>query len=155
MAGKALFADEGEDAFKRERGGPPGDLDITPMIDVTFLLLIFFMVSSNMQGTPPIDLPPAEHSTGVTVASSIVVTVKAPTGSNDSPQILLGDGKGQEASLSEFKAFLEEQQKMGLNKVVVKAEGDVPHGFVNDVARAVKDIEGLEMFLGVGDSPKK
>ena len=153
--GKKLFTADGEDAFKREKKGPPGELDITPMIDVTFLLLIFFMVSSTMQSTPPIDLPPADHSTGITVSSSIVVTVKAPHGTESSSQILLGDGKGQEATVSELKAYLEEQQKSGLQKVVIKAEGDVPHGFVDEVARAVADIEGLEMYLGVGDNPKK
>lgn len=151
---KSLFSSSDEDPFKRERGGPPGDLDITPMIDVTFLLLIFFMVSSTMQSTPPIDLPPAEHSKGVTVSSSTVITVKAPSGTESSSQLLLGDGKGQDATISELKTYLEDQQKQGISRVVIKAEGDVPHGFVDEVARTIKSVEGLEMYLGVGDMPK-
>ncbi len=149
---KSLFSNSDEDPFKRERGGPPGELDITPMIDVTFLLLIFFMVSSTMQGTPPIDLPPAEHTKGLTVSSSTVITVKAPAGTESSSVIMLGDGKGQDATLSELKTYLEDQQKQGLNRVVIKAEGDVPHGFVDEIARTIKGIEGLEMYLGVGDT---
>lgn len=152
---KSLFSGEEEASFSRKGGAPPGDLDITPMIDVTFLLLIFFMVASTMQGTPAIDLPPAVHSKGVTVSSSTVVTVLAPRGAESFPVILLGDGKGPEATPSELKNHLEDQQRSGINRVVIKAEGDVPHGFVDEVARTIKSVEGLEMYLGVGDAPKK
>jgi biopolymer transport protein ExbD len=154
VAGNNLFANDGEDAFKRDRGSPPGELDITPMIDVTFLLLIFFMVSSTMQNTPSIDLPPADFAKGVTVSSSAVVTVRAPSGANSEPVLLLGDGQGNEATISELRTFLEDQQKSGINRIVIKAEGDVPHGFVNEIAQAIKSIEGLEMYLGVGDKKK-
>ncbi|MEZ6068519.1 MAG: biopolymer transporter ExbD [Planctomycetaceae bacterium] len=34
---------------KSKRAAEEDDLDITPMIDVTFLLLIFFMVTSTME----------------------------------------------------------------------------------------------------------
>ncbi len=155
MAGrKSLFLEGEENPFPRKRGSPPGDLDITPMIDVTFLLLIFFMVSSTMQSTPAIDLPPAAHSKGVTVSSSTVVTVMAPSGSEAASRILLGDGAGNEATPAELKRYLEEQQRSGLQRVVIKAEGDVPHGFVDEVARTVKSVEGLELYLGVGDTPQ-
>jgi biopolymer transport protein ExbD len=153
MAGhRSLFAEGDEDGFHRERGSPPGDLDITPMIDVTFLLLIFFMVCSNMQSTPSLDLPPAAHTKGVKFGSSTVITVRAPTGSESSAWIQLGDGTGIEASLSELKQFLTEQQRSGTERVVVKAEGDVPHGFVDEIARTIKSVEGLEIYLGVGDT---
>jgi biopolymer transport protein TolR len=154
MAGRNLFADEGNASFARERGSPPGDLDITPMIDVTFLMLIFFMVSSTMQSAPPLDLPPADFAKGVTVASSAVVMVRAPSGANIDPVLLLGEEKPVEATISELKTFLEDQQKAGINRIVIKAEGDVPHGFVNEIAQAIKSVEGLEMYLGVGDKKK-
>ena len=125
MAGrKSLFIGGEENPIPRKGGSPPGDLDITPMIDVTFLLLIFFMVSSTMQSTPAIDLPPAAHSKGVTVSSSTVITVLAPAGSETSSRILLGDGVGNEATPAELKRYLEEQQRAGLQRVVIKAEGD-------------------------------
>lgn len=155
MAEKNLFASDSEDAFKRDRGSPPGELDITPMIDVTFLLLIFFMVSSTMQPAANLDLPPADFSKGVTVSSSAVVVAKAPSGANIDPQLFLGDDAKSESSLGELRSYLEEQQRAGVTKVVIKAEGDVPHGFVNEIARAVKEFEGLEMYLGVGDSKKE
>ena len=151
---KSLFIEGEGTTIPRKGGSPPGELDITPMIDVTFLLLIFFMVSSTMQSTPAIDLPPAAHSKGVTVSSSTVVTVMAPTGSESSARILLGDGVGNEATPAELRRYLEEQQRAGLQRVVVKAEGDVPHGVVDEVAKTVKSVEGLELYLGVGDTPQ-
>lgn len=152
--GRSLFADGGEDAFRRDRGAPKGDLDITPMIDVTFLLLIFFMVCSTMKSAPSLDLPPAAHSKGITVSSSKVITARAPTGADSSPQLLLGDGDGNAATFNELKTYLEEQQRAGISRVVIKAEGDVPHGFVDEIAKTVKSVEGLEMYLGVGDKKK-
>ena len=45
-----MFGESG--GLGRAKKKDEADLDITPMIDVTFLLLIFFMVTSTMQGTP-------------------------------------------------------------------------------------------------------
>ena len=47
------------------------DFDITPMIDVVFLLLIFFMVSSTMQEPAPADAPPARNGEGLEAAHAV------------------------------------------------------------------------------------
>ena len=54
------------------------DLDITPMIDVVFLLLIFFMVTSTMQGTPDRDIPPASSGTNANAAGFVNLVIFAP-----------------------------------------------------------------------------
>ena len=61
--------------FKR-RLSPKANVDLIPMIDVVFQLVVFFMVSSTFIMTPgiSIDLPGAESSDAV-VMSRIVVTV--------------------------------------------------------------------------------
>ena len=65
MSGRSrLTTDESEWGSTRKRG-EEAELDITPMIDVTFLLLIFFMVTSTMQGKPDLDVPPVKHGVGV------------------------------------------------------------------------------------------
>ena len=51
-------------------------LDITPMIDVTFLLLIFFMVTSTMQAEQALDVPTADHGLGIEANSAIVVIIR-------------------------------------------------------------------------------
>ena len=37
------------------------ELSITPMIDVTFLLLVFFLVCSKVATQDAVDLPPARY----------------------------------------------------------------------------------------------
>ena len=55
-----LFSDGDDDGrFRRRKSNTEMELDITPMIDVTFLLLIFFMVASTMQATAENDSPTA------------------------------------------------------------------------------------------------
>ncbi len=62
MKSRAPFHDgDDEGSFRRRPATEEMDLDITPMIDVTFLLLIFFMVASTMQATAENDIPPAKH----------------------------------------------------------------------------------------------
>ena len=125
------------------------------MIDVTFLLLIFFMVASTMQGTPDVDVPPAQHSIGVDSANASVVTILAPKNSADSPHIVLGDGEGEEADLKDVRGYVEDSLRNRKPRIVLKAEGDVSHGLVDDVAQTIKSVEGAELFMGVGDKPKE
>lgn len=151
MARRGLFSDAG--SFGGDRRMADGEMDITPMIDVTFLLLIFFMVASTMQGTPDIDVPPAQHSIGVDSAGASVVTILAPKSSAESPRIVLGDGEGLEADLADVRRYVEDSIRDGKKRIVLKAEGDVPHGVVDEVAQSIKSVEGAELYMGVGDKP--
>jgi biopolymer transport protein ExbD len=151
MARRGLFSDAG--SFGGGRKLVDGEMDITPMIDVTFLLLIFFMVASTMQGTPDVDVPPAQHSIGVDSAGATIVTILAAKNSSETSRIVLGDGEGPEADLNEVRRYVEESVRDGKKRIVLKAEGDVIHGLVDDVAQTIKAIEGVELYIGVGDKP--
>ena len=48
------------------------EIDITPMIDITFLLLIFFIVSSKMDPAANVPLPAATTGVVISVKSSII-----------------------------------------------------------------------------------
>ena len=152
MARRGIFSEKG--SFGGNRKLVDGEMDITPMIDVTFLLLIFFMVASTMQGTPDVDVPPAVHSIGVDSAGAAIVTILAPPSSTESPRIVLGDGEGPEADLADVRRYVEDSMRDGKKRIVLKAEGDVVHGLVDDVAQAIKSVEGVELYMGVGDKPK-
>jgi len=45
----------------RPRGGQSADMDMTPMIDVTFQLLIFFMLTAAFVVQKTLDMPPARQ----------------------------------------------------------------------------------------------
>ena len=67
------------------------EMDITPMIDITFLLLIFFIVASKIDDNAPIKLPPADYGQAVPLTNSIILTV-VPAGV-DSITIYRGSGR--------------------------------------------------------------
>jgi len=67
------------------------DMDITPMIDITFLLLIFFLVCSTPDQQGSVDLPPARYGMGVGEQDSVIITI-SDEGIDTAP-IYLADGK--------------------------------------------------------------
>jgi biopolymer transport protein ExbD len=148
---KSSWADEeGEaPAETRTRAGSEADLDITPMIDVTFLLLIFFMVTSTMRPARELDLPPAVYGTGVPDESAAVIVIKLSEGQN--PVLELGEAPGTPAVLEDVRAYVEAQADEGRTEVVIKADRDVPHGFVQKVAREIASVDGVEFSYAVRD----
>ena len=148
----------GQPIFEMEEGdeealAPPkraldGELDLTSLIDVVFLLLIFFMVSSTMKGTPDINVPEAHFGTGVAERAATIVTVRR-EGIGGPPIILLGDGRGPESTVEGVRAYVEQGLRENRNHVIIKAERDIPHGFVQQVARSVSQIDGIHFNIGV------
>lgn len=57
--------------FPARRGGAEEEMDLTPMVDVTFLLLIFFMVTAAFNMQKSFETPVAEESDPSTQARSI------------------------------------------------------------------------------------
>lgn len=57
-----LFAEDDEDEEDERWGGSRGDddgeMDLTPMVDVTFLLLVFFMVTASFSIQKTLEVPP-------------------------------------------------------------------------------------------------
>jgi biopolymer transport protein ExbD len=152
MARKALF-DEGSSPVKRTESDI--DLDMTPMIDVTFLLLIFFMVTSMMQQDTRVRVPTARHGEGVSTESAIVITVASREGE---PEIYLAEQPtGQPATLSEVPAYVQQgvDDPAGSRRtVIIKADRGLPAGFIEQIARAANQVEGVEQFyVGVQDQP--
>jgi biopolymer transport protein TolR len=131
----------------RKRSSDGGDLDITPMIDVTFLLLIFFMVTSTMSSEKELDIPKARHGENVEQGAAIMIMIRAPQGGGD-PTIII---RGSDSTLSEVAEFVRSENEQGKTEVVIRAERDVPHGFVQRVIREANIIDELEFSFGVED----
>ena len=132
------------------------EMDITPMIDITFLLLIFFLVASRLDEDAPVELPPARHGTAVAENSSVIITVAA-SGENEAA-VYLGDGKSPDWLLatkdptSQEEAivnYLSEGLKAGKTSVVIKAEKGVKHREVARVSSAVGKAGPDELYVAV------
>ena len=141
------MSDDG--GMQKKKNEEEADLDITPMIDVTFLLLIFFMVTSTMKGTPDLDIPPAKHGVGVEKGAEI--QVRAPDSPGSLPTILIDK---REVGLEEVGPFVNEELQGAKDRVIIMADREVPHGFVAKLAQELKDIEDLRFFIGVRDKDR-
>jgi biopolymer transport protein ExbD len=131
------------------------EMDITPMIDVTFLLLIFFLVCSTMARQAAVELPPARYGSGVDERSSVVITVE-PRGAGRPPAVYLGDGTAGTPLDDDYDAQQEmivEEVENGLSQgksnVLVKAAMGVKHGDVSRVASAAAKVEGIRLYMAV------
>lgn len=123
-------------------------MDITPMIDVTFLLLIFFMVTSTMENPDALKIPEARNGLGVNTQEAAIITIFH---SEDTPEIYLADGVRENGpvDVSEVGTYV---MNGGHKTVIIKADRDVPSGFVEDVARAANEGgEDLLFFVGIED----
>jgi biopolymer transport protein TolR len=132
---------------KRKRNSDDGELDVTPMIDVTFLLLAFFVVVSKMDPQASVPLPMA--SAGLSISKKECVTIiMTVDDAGQTPNIFLGTGmtpeervpdgdpESQEEAIAEFveSQFTEDPTK---NAVLIKASGDCKTGMVELVKRGV------------------
>lgn len=134
------------------------DMDITPMIDVTFLLLIFFLVASRIDQNTSVELPPARHGTAVSAKNSVVLTVAA---SPDGEALVYkADGRDEAQRITAVDPADQEDQiasyiEAGLTGpdakpyVLVKAERRVKHADVVRVARAVRKAGGDALYVAV------
>lgn len=131
------------------------DMDITPMIDITFLLLIFFLVSSTTSEQSALELPPARHGTGVSDRSSVVITV-ADRGGPGPAMVYLGDGRqgkalpeDEDRMAEEIAHAVEQGFASGKTTVLVKAEKGVKHGDTWRVYTAVGQVEDVQLHVAV------
>lgn len=140
------------DGLSKKKSNDEADLDITPMIDVTFLLLIFFMVASKMDPQKTANVPPARHGIGADGRGSTFVTVLADAGGGPG-RVILGDGPdGDEAmNLELVKSYVQNGLQEGKETCIIKADRDVAEGRVQDVLKALGEIEGLKFAVGVKD----
>jgi len=124
-------------------------IDMTPMVDVVFQLMTFMLFSVQMTGGEKVDVPAARHGVGVDESSATFLTLLKPAAPGAEPQVLLGNGDGPPASLDQIKRAVADGLREGKRKVVLQADGSVPHGEVLKLAGAVTEVEGVTLHIGV------
>jgi biopolymer transport protein ExbD len=134
------------------------DLDMTPMIDCTFLLLIFFTVGATIESPAAVELPPARYGTSVDPDQSAVITLAQSNEAGDA-FIYLADGKngpavsGDDASQADqVRQYVEGLFTSGRTNVLIKAERSVLHRHVSRVAAAAAEVEGVTLHAAVLES---
>lgn len=120
-------------------------LNLTPMIDILFLLIIFFMVGSKfteMERSVDLDVPQVSDVGALTSAPQMkVINVF-----NDG-RVMLGTREIQLADLkTELAASLAEYQDLG---VLVRGDSEVPFQQVATVLTTVRQAGIAEMAISV------
>ena len=135
------------------------EMDITPMIDIVFLLLIFFLVASKLESQASVDLPQARHGAPVSAKNSVILMVSKAAGD----RVVVTTGHGDvlpPADLVAQEAEITDYVEAGLNgtppfaaakdNVLIKAERLVKHRDVSRVAKAAgRAREGQELHIAV------
>lgn len=131
------------------------EMDITPMIDITFLLLIFFLVSSIPDPATAIDLPAAEFGDGVDSRTTAAVTL-AEGASPDVPVVYKAEGRidsellpeDEASQMAELEAYFSRELAAGKVAVLILAERAVKYRHVARVARLASSL-GLTTHVAV------
>jgi biopolymer transport protein ExbD len=122
-------------------------INVTPLVDVTLVLLIIFMVTSKMilsSQSLPLDLPKASQGSDIQVVFSVSM------GADGTTQV---DGKAianDEAVLALAEAA---QQKSPELRAIIKADSAVPHGRVIHVLDLLKQGHVNKIAFGVTPVP--
>ena len=124
-------------------------IDMTPMVDVVFQLMTFMLFSVQMTGGDTVEVPPARHGVGVEETQATFLTLLKPAAPGAEPRVLLGNGEGPAVTLERVKQAVADGLREGKRKVVLQADGAVPHGEVLKLAAAVTEVEGVTLHIGV------
>lgn len=136
--------DVGASLLAQRRPLSDSEMDITPMIDMVFLLLIFFLVASKIDQATSVKLPPARRALAVAQETAIIVLVKQGA---ENVVVARRDGSPFSSDPTTQEAEIGAYVEAGLtgsppferpmDSIIIKAEGSVREGEVARVAQAI------------------
>ncbi|MEM7027467.1 MAG: biopolymer transporter ExbD [Pseudomonadota bacterium] len=114
------------------------NLDITPLIDVVFLLLIFFMVSTTFEHNSEINITLPSSSKELTEAKPDAVNIGLDAAGN----VFINDKALVNAQLSTIKQALAEAV-VGIDEppIIISADADASHQSVVKIMDAARQLD--------------
>ena len=130
-------------------------IDFTPMVDVVFLLLIFFLVCSTIGNQSTVQLPKAKLGFAVNPKTSTVFTL---SGFENEAVVSFSDGTNikilsanRETQREEIIQAVEFGLQQGKTNVVIQADRRLHHGEVHRVAVTAATVPGITLNIVVAD----
>ena len=146
---------------KKRKKKTDDEMDITPMIDMTFLLLIYFLVASTPDKNTVVDLATAMKGESVAQLNAVVFTIGE--GGLESAPVYNADGKIPGAELSndldqrakQIKEIVEKGFRAGNADVVIKADKGVKFRETDRVMKAASRVQGIQIHLAVKETKER
>ena len=122
-------------------------INVTPLVDITLVLLIIFMVTAKIVAAPavPLDLPRASEGRDVQVVFSILLPADGAVFVNGTPVA------GLQALKDRARAALEESPDL---RAVIQADGSVEHRRVIAALDAIKSAGVTRIAFGTLPLPE-
>lgn len=130
--------------FRRESEADSGRFDFAPMVDVVLVLVIFFMLASNLIGVERklrVQLPQAKSATSS--QSPLITVTLSKTG-----EISV---EGAAVTLSNLSGTLKDRLENTGGKVLLRADRAAPYGNVVKVMDTIKQAGGNQIALATVD----
>lgn len=87
----ALALEAADVAWHKLHQDGDDDVDMIPLIDISLVLLIFFMMTSAVAALSPIDVPQMKHAFNVTAGDDLLVTIDRRANGDASYGVRVGD----------------------------------------------------------------
>lgn len=130
------------------------EFDITAMIDLVFMMNIYFLVTTIAAMAGDIDLPAARNCVAADLDSSVVITILSANKEHPAG-ILVGKEANTEPLTNpaeqerEVLKAVEEGARKQLSSVLIRAEKNVPLRELMRVSRAISSVEGMQLKVSV------
>jgi biopolymer transport protein ExbD len=150
------LTDASDALVPRKRMREDAEFDITAMVDLVFMMNIFFLVTWVGAALAEIDLPSARHCVAADPEACVTVTVLADA-STQTPLVYLGEARSSArpvdaAEVEELIRAAVEKGKTDMppkDTLLIKAEKHVRVKDVVRVAGAATAVEGTKLNLAV------
>jgi biopolymer transport protein ExbD len=153
----SIFAAAGlsdsDDLMGRKPSNETPEFDITAMVDLVFMMNIYFLVTFITVALSEVDLPAATHVAPLDGDSSVLITIVG--GGDKGATIYIGDReKGERIANRDqiedrVRAAVEKGAAEGKTDVLLKAEKNVRLADLFRVSAAATGVEGLKLNVAV------
>ena len=147
-----------DDLILRQPHREVPEFDITAMVDLVFMMNIYFIVTFVTVSMTQVDLPAASHVAPLDAESSVVLTVEG--GGTKPVVVYLGEReKGTairdvDAQDERVRAAVEQGLAEGKHEVLLKAEKTMRLGDLFRISSAASSVEGVKLNVAVMEKDK-
>jgi biopolymer transport protein ExbD len=128
-------------------------VDMTAMIDLVFMMNIFFMVTSLVTAEAGMELPQARHVSGVDPDESLILRISADE--KTGAKVFIGEGEaplpdaGRDEKITQAVA---DSVRLGKPSLLIKGDKNLTMTEVGKIGAAAAAVEGVKPYYAVTEA---